>query len=147
MARRWILDGYRELTENEQLKMEQAIIWLSKRGIGPEKIAFASVQNLDREGKTIHFLIETRFFAIERNIGYSGTPLDLYLTEVFPCLKSNRFLFPKWAWAGRRPELCGHIAIEQIQQILADYREGRLLTKRLSFDRMKVSKVNLHINY
>lgn len=144
MPRQFILDRYRVLRVEEREVAEKAILWLVKKKLTIEEIAFLSERNLDREGKCINIKREGKIVTVWHHISYGGTPFDLYLTEVFPCLKSNRFIFVRWAWTGRYPELCQHIPVERVARTIEESRR-RLLTLALKFDTIKVAKVNLHI--
>ena len=144
MSKPFILDRYRSLSVNEREVTEQAILWLKKKYLTIEEITFLTVRSVDRNKKHINIKREGKIAVIWRHIDYTGTPFDLYLTEVFPCLKSNRFIFVRWAWTGRRPELCQHILAEKVEEIVATSSKS-ILTLATKFDTLRVAKVNLHI--
>ena len=144
MSKPFILDGYRALRVNEREVAEKAILWLKKKHLTIEEITFLSLRNVDRDKKHINIKREGKIAVIWRHIDYSGSPFDLYLTEVFPCLKSNRFIFVRWAWNGRKPELCQHIQAQKVEEIVATPSRS-ILTLAVKFDTLKVAKVNLHI--
>ena len=144
MSRMYILDRYRPLRVEEREVAEKAILWLKKKHLRIEEIAFLSERNVDRASKHINIKREGKIATVWRHIAYENSPFDLYLTEVFPCLKSNRFIFVRWVFSGRRPELCQHIPIEDVAKIVQERPES-LLTLAQSFGKLKVAKVNLHI--
>lgn len=146
MINNWVLLGYRELNKQEQGKVELAIDWLRKKHIRPKTIALITLDQLDREGKIISFEKGSKFVTFSRNISYAGTPFDLYLTEVFPVIKSKKFVFTRWAWTGRRDQLGSHIPVAKVEEIIEN-RDKRLLTKTPVFATMRIAKVSLHINY
>ena len=144
MINNYILQGYRALTVGERESTEKAILWLKKKHLTIREIAFLSLRNIDLENKTITIKREGKRIVVWRKVNYANSPFDLYLTEVFPCLKSNRFIFVGWAWNGRRTQLCQHIPLERVEQITREKAKS-VLTFRLKFDTLKVAKVNLHI--
>jgi len=144
MSRMYILDRYRPLRVEEREVAEKAILWLKKKHLTLEEIAFLSERNVDRASKHINIKREGKIAAVWHHIAYEGSPFDLYLTEVFPCLKSNRFIFVRWAFSGRRPELCSHIPVEEVAEIVQESPES-LLTLAQYFGKLRIAKVNLHI--
>lgn len=144
MSKQWILDRYRVLRVEEREAMEKAIIWCKRKRIKEREIAFLALNNIDRSKKMINLKREGKHIVIWKHISYEGSPLDLYLTEVFPCLKSNRFLFVRSAFTGRDPELCTHIELEKVKEIIEEQAQS-LLTLALKFDTIRIAKVNLHI--
>ena len=144
MSRMYVLDRYRPLRVEEREVAEKAILWLRKKHLTIEEIAFLSERNVDRVSKHINIKREGKIATVWHHIAYENSPFDLYLTEVFPCLKSNRFIFVRWAWNGRRTQICQHIPLERVEQITREKAKS-VLTFRLKFDTLKVAKVNLHI--
>lgn len=144
MSRMYILDRYRPLRVEEREVAERAILWLKKKHLRIEEIAFLSERNVDRVSKCINIKREGKIATVWRHISYEGSPFDLYITGVFPFLKSSRFIFVRWAFSGRRPELCQHIPVEDVAKIVQESPQN-LLTLARYFDKLRVAKVNLHI--
>ncbi len=137
---------YRELTEAEQEAQMQAMRWLKKQRISTKQIALLTLRNIDLEGKRALFVTETRFVTVRRVIRYKGTPLDHYLTEVFPEMKVVPFVFPSSAWTKRKPTLGFHVKEER----LSDYLRGKSCKNGLDivigYDKMELTKMRWHIN-
>jgi len=140
----FILDKYRALRVEEREAAEKAILWLKKKHLRIEEIVFLSERNIDREKKLINVRREGKIATIYRQISYAESQFELYLTEVFPCLKSNRFIFVRWAFTGRSPELCQHIETEAVEKIIKQ-KPNSLLTLAQKFGNIRIAKVNLHI--
>lgn len=118
--------GYRVLTIEERRKAEQAIDWLAQKRLRAHEIALLTDRNLDREGKALEVVLERGRLIFYRRIRYAGSAFDLYLTEVLPCLKVEKWLFPNLCWTGRKPSFGFHVHTEDVENYLAK-RKKRLL--------------------
>lgn len=136
--------GYRRLTENEAEKATRAIKWLLARHLNPQAIVMLTDRTLDREAKVLYAKIETKHVVWYRKIRYAGSDLDLYLTEVLPCLKVRKWLFPNLCWTGRNPSYGSHVKAETVEKYMRNQskkvliranRDGKieLSTMRLNF--------------
>ena len=112
----YVACGLIGLTSYEKKKALEAIEWLKKRRISVEKIAVLSMRNIDREGKRILFVTETKYLTIKRVVRYEGSPFDEYITEVFPCLNVEKFVFVHQKPRGNVPTFCGHIRIDRLTE-------------------------------
>ena len=136
--------GYRRLTFNEQELAENAIRWLASKHLKAENIALLCDKDLDREGKTLYAKIESRHLIWYRKIRYQDSPLDLYLTEVLPCLKVQKWLFPNRGWTGRKPYFGFHIHVEDVENFLENSVRKHLIMVKHN-DRIEISTTNMHI--
>lgn len=140
----YVHHNYRKLTEYEADKATKAIEWLASKRLNAERIALLTDRYLDREAKVLYIKIETKHLVWYRKIRYKGTALDLYLTEVLPYLKIQRWLFPGTAWGGRSPSFGFHIQAESVQRYLEN-RSKMVLIKKLECGSIEVSTKKTHI--
>lgn len=119
--------GYRRLTEEEAEKATKAIEWLASRHLGAQSIVMLTQQNLDRESKVLYAKVETRHLIWYRKIRYAGSDLDRYLTEVLPCLKVEKWLFPSLCWTGRAPSYGSHLKAEVVDNYLRNQTKKVLI--------------------
>ena len=136
--------GYRRLTMDEQALAEDAIRWLADKHIKAENIALLTEQNLDREGKSLYLKMESRHLIWFRKIRYQETPLDRYLSEVLPCLKVQKWLFPNRGWTGRKPYFGFHIHADAVENFLENSRRKHLIMVKHN-DKIDISTTNMHI--
>lgn len=122
----YVVPGCVPLSNYEKEMALKAIEWLKKRRVVVEKIAVLSLRNVDREGKRILVETETKHLLIKRVIRYEGSPLDEYLTEVFPCLKVEKFVFVHQKPKSEKEMFCGHIRIDRLSEYF-DQKRGRKL--------------------
>lgn len=118
--------GYRTLTEQEQKDAEQAIAWLLKKHVKPRAIALLTTKELDRELNAIMIEKELKRVTLVRVLSYKGSPLEHYINNTFPNLKSRDWLFPASAWLGKKPSYGFHVKIEGVEN-LAKNRAKKLL--------------------
>ena len=136
--------GYRKLTENEASSATMAIEWLARQRLKPHTIALLTERNLDREGKCLYVRIETKRLIWFRKIHYAGTPLDLYMTEVLPCLKVKNWLFPNQGWTGRAPSFGFHVHTELVENYLQKHTKWVLISLK-RYSKIEASTKETHI--
>ena len=139
----YVLNGYRALRVEEMEAAEKAINWLKKRHLRIEEIAFLTIRNVDQENMIVSVKREGKLATLWLHTGYQGSPFEHYM-QLFPSMKSNRFIFVRWAFTGRKQGLCQHIQVEKVREIVAQNRKS-LLTIQSTCTIIKVAKVNLHI--
>lgn len=132
------LMGYRKLTVEEQKTAVKAINWLLTKRLRPHEIALLSERNIDREAKYLNVRVEKGRLVFLRKIRYEGSDLDTYLTEVLPCLKVEKWLFPNQGWTGVKPSFGFHIHIDEVEQY-ADNRRRMPLTFQKGYGKLEVS--------
>lgn len=140
----YVHHNYRKLTERETEAATKAIRWLASKHLNAEQIALLTDRYLDREAKALYVKIETPHIVWHRKIRYKGTALDLYLTEVLPYLKIQRWIFPGTAWAGHKPTFGFHVKAEYVQRFLQN-QSKMLLIKKLKCGKLEVSTKKTHI--
>lgn len=131
---------YRELTEKEQEVQLKAMEWLHKKKVPVREIALLSLRNLDREGKRVRFEITNKLFTYRRIIRYENSPLDDYLTGVFPCLKVKPFVFCSSAWTKRKPTLGFHVREDRLRAYLDRKSEKKVLGFYNEYDKIEITK-------
>lgn len=136
--------GYRRLTETEADKATEAIAWLASKRLGPETIVMLTQKNLDKEARVLYARVETRHLIWCRKIRYVGSPLDLYITEVLPCLKVEKWLFPNLCWTGRKPSYGSHVKAEAVENYLKN-RSKKVLIRVDTNGKIRLSTARLNI--
>lgn len=136
--------GYRRLTEYEADAATKAIDWLINKHLNAEQIVMLTYRNLDREGKVLYAKIETRHVIWYRKLRYAGTDLDLYLTEVLPCLKVEKWLFPNLCWTGRKQGFGFHLHAEAVENYIKS-RSKKVLIKAHANGKIIVSTLRLNL--
>ena len=136
--------GYRRLTMDEQALAEAAIKWLADKHLKAKDIALLTERNLDREGKSLYLKMESRHLIWFRKIRYNETPLDRYLTEVLPCLKVEKWLFPNRGWIGKKNYFGFHVHADAVENYLKNCRRKHLIMVTHN-DNIEVSTTNTHI--
>ena len=144
MYNSYVHHGYRRLTEYEAEKATKAIEWLASKRLDAQQIVLLSERNLDRERKTLYVKIETRHVVWYRKIRYGGSDLDLYMAEVLPCLKVEKWLFPSLCWTGRKPSGGFHLHAEIVENYLQKRRK-KVLIKAESYYKIELSTKKTHI--
>ena len=144
MYNSYIHHGYRRLTEKEAEKATKAIDWLASKRLKAEQIVMLTERNLDRESKALYVRIETRHVIWCRKIRYAESEFDLYLTEVLPCLNTERWLFPSLCWTGRKRGFGFHLKAEDVENYLAKGHK-MVLIKGKRYDNIEVSTKKANI--
>lgn len=143
MSKQYLLDGYRFLSVEEKELREKAIHWLLKKRVRAEEIKFLNLKQIDQVNKLINIKREGKIAIVNKQIAYRDTPFDFYM-GCFPGMKSNRFIFVRWAWAGRKAMLCSPILTEELEEIIEE-KAKPVLTLSLKFGNIRVAKMNWHI--
>lgn len=97
-------DRHRELTPDE-LRIEiEAMKWLKEKGFSIPEIMYFGKYRINEENKTIPRSKRFGFLIIRKEIPYADTPLEAQITQAVEVLKSSIYIFPRWAWKGRKPQ-------------------------------------------
>ena len=122
--------GYRKLTTQEKELAERAIDWLADKHLKANHIALLTNRNIDRESKTVNIAIEKGRLVFFRRINYAGSDFERYLTEVLPCLRVERWIFPNQGWPGAKPSFGFHIHTQELEEYLEIHAKRVLLLKK-----------------